>query len=197
MSSGDEEARFRVLFVCTANRCRSPMMEYLLRAKLDQEWLANAWRWQVRSAALQGEAGRRIERPVLSLLAERGIDASEFRSSILTHELTKDSDLILTATRAQRGRVVTVDASALTKTFTLTQFGYLLADSSPAKARTAIEAGYETIERAARARTMLLGRTNEDDLFDPIGKSNRVFKKCAARIDGAITQIVSALPQLE
>ena len=88
-----------ILFVCTANVCRSPVAEVIF-----SDWLARQavpGDWQVTSAgtwALSGQAASTYSREVL---AEQGLNIGEHRSRRVDHEMMQHSDLVLCMTRSQ------------------------------------------------------------------------------------------------
>ena len=88
-----------ILFVCTANVCRSPVAEVIF-----SDWLARQavpGDWQVTSAgtwALAGQAASTYSREVL---AEQGLNIGEHRSRRVDRELMEHSDLVLCMTRSQ------------------------------------------------------------------------------------------------
>ena len=90
-----------VLFVCTANICRSPMAAALLCARLQKE--RTDWRdWQIDSAgtwAMEGEMAAKNSRLVLS---ERGLDISAHRARTVTAEMLSGYQLILTMEPGQK-----------------------------------------------------------------------------------------------
>jgi protein-tyrosine-phosphatase len=90
-----------VLFVCTANICRSPMAEALLRARLQKE--RPDWQeWRVASAgtwAPDGEAAAKNSRLVM---AERGLDIGGHRARTVTREMLESYNLILTMEAGQK-----------------------------------------------------------------------------------------------
>jgi protein-tyrosine-phosphatase len=89
-----------ILFVCTANRIRSPLAEYLLRRRLANEPFTATWR--VDSAGVWAEP----DQPALSTArqagAELGVDLSEHRSQSVDDINLQKYDLILTMERSQR-----------------------------------------------------------------------------------------------
>lgn len=90
----------RVLFVCTANICRSPIAQGLLEKRLQEHGSGEAW--EVHSAGTWTEEGRRAHRTVQMLMKERGIDLSEHRTREVDGDLLAVSDLVLTMTPGQK-----------------------------------------------------------------------------------------------
>lgn len=90
-----------VLFVCTANICRSPMAAALLLARLQKE--RTDWQeWQINSAgtwALEGEMAAKNSRLVM---AERGLDISAHRAQTVTAKMLNRYKLILTMEPGQK-----------------------------------------------------------------------------------------------
>ncbi|GAB4148170.1 MAG: low molecular weight protein arginine phosphatase [Candidatus Promineifilaceae bacterium] len=83
-----------ILFVCTANICRSPVAEALLRQKLaahpdlDDSWtVSSAGTW-----ALVGSPPSLFSQ---QLLQDRGLDISQKRAQMVTRHLLQEADLIL------------------------------------------------------------------------------------------------------
>lgn len=81
-----------ILFVCTANICRSPVAEGLLRQRLQEDGL---YGWTVSSAGTWAQQRRAAASTSIELLAERGIDISNHRAREVTAELLAAADLIL------------------------------------------------------------------------------------------------------
>lgn len=81
-----------ILFVCTANICRSPVAEGLLRQRLEADGL---YSWRVSSAGTWAQLRRGAASTSIQLMAERGIDISGHRAREVTAEMLGDADLIL------------------------------------------------------------------------------------------------------
>jgi protein-tyrosine-phosphatase len=81
-----------ILFICTANICRSPAAEGLLRKRLQEDGLYD---WRVSSAGTWAQLRRGAASASITLMAGRGIDISSHRAREVTAELLADADLIL------------------------------------------------------------------------------------------------------
>ena len=90
-----------IVTVCTANICRSPMAEALLRHALQAE--AEPLRsCQVVSAGVAARKGERISPNSVEALAKVSLRVSDHRSQPLTPELASQADLILCMTESHR-----------------------------------------------------------------------------------------------
>jgi protein-tyrosine-phosphatase len=89
-----------ILFVCTANRIRSPLAEHLLRRRLAKDPMTASWR--VESAG----AWTSPDLPALTAArqagAELGVDLADHRSRRVEDLNLRTYDLILTMERGQR-----------------------------------------------------------------------------------------------
>lgn len=84
---------FRVIFVCTANICRSPMAEYCLKQLIQREGLAEQILSE--SAGTLAVDGMPITEKAAQVCAEHGLDASAHRSRHVNIHLLRDANLIL------------------------------------------------------------------------------------------------------
>ena len=90
----------RVLFVCTANICRSPAAEHLMRHMLSR--LGSEERVEVRSAGVMGLAGRPPDPMMTQLLRRRGIDMSAHRSRGVDPGEAREATAIIVMERRHR-----------------------------------------------------------------------------------------------
>jgi len=111
----NSEPCFKILFVCTANLCRSQLAEVRFR-----RYLVSGSVVAVRSAGTHAIEGATIPRwfaPVFEGTSSQALTARQATSAGLA-----DADLVLTMTRAQRADVVQILPRCVTYTYTLTQF---------------------------------------------------------------------------
>ncbi len=85
------EPKWRVLFVCTGNTCRSPLAVAALLDALGPD----VSRFEVRSAGTGARTGDPASPPSVAVAAAHGIDLSEHRSRQLTPELVRAADVVL------------------------------------------------------------------------------------------------------
>ncbi len=86
-----------VLFVCTANQCRSPMAEALLKDLAAQ--YGETDRWRIQSAGTWAEPGRAATSPAQTVMQRRNIDLTAHRSRPVDEQLLAESAVILVMTR--------------------------------------------------------------------------------------------------
>jgi protein-tyrosine-phosphatase len=85
-----------VMFVCTANLCRSPIAEVLFKQWLQQHTAPGSW--HVQSCGTWAQDGEPVALSVLPQLLAVGIDLSHHRTRTVTAELMAESDLVLCMT---------------------------------------------------------------------------------------------------
>ena len=89
-----------VLFVCTANRCRSPMAEALLKDKVQR--LGQAGEWRIGSAGTWTEPGQPALPLTQAVLSQRGLNVENHRSRPVDTGLMQSANLILVMTDNHR-----------------------------------------------------------------------------------------------
>jgi protein arginine phosphatase len=104
----------KVLFVCTGNTCRSPLAESLLRNM-------NLPGVEVKSAGTFASDGSEASTNTKMVLEEKGIPHNH-KSSMLSEELVKWADHILTMTEGHKTTVINLFPQAQVKVFTLKEF---------------------------------------------------------------------------
>lgn len=175
----------RILVVCTANMCRSPLAAAMLDRALDQRGVAA----DVRSAGLM-TGGRPMPADGLRVAREHGLDLTGHVSQELDLWTAERADLILTMTREQ-GRTILADAPELwSRTFTLISFrGWL-------GMRPAGGLGHQLgLIAGRRQRSEMLG-SGPDDVADPIGQRPAAWRRLADVLDEETTALADRLARL-
>lgn len=103
----------RILVVCTANRCRSPMAEGLLARRAAAADLPLI----IASAGTWADSGLRPTENAIAVMAERGIDIAKIRSTEITSDLVISAYLILAMTAGHREALETEFVAAKGKTW--------------------------------------------------------------------------------
>ncbi len=186
---------FRILVVCTANHCRSPMGQQLLRHSAAGRFGDGAW--QIESAGTDVPGAWPMHEHAASVLAGRLPRVQPHTSQPLSGRVIVDADLVLTASRRQRGFVVRAVPAAIGRTFTIRQFARLCDAVAPIPAETTDpgELGRRLVVEARLARSSLQPVPGEqEDLPDPIGGTLADFQVCADRLQDAIDRILRPLP---
>lgn len=170
---------FRVLFVCIGNVCRSPLGERLLAARVADRDI------EVTSAGVGALVGSTMSPEAAVHLEAYGGSADGFVSRQLTTVMVEESDLVLTATRAVRSRVLEDSPTALRRTFTVRELAALLdvvppQGDLPALVRTAAE---------QRSRAAL----DDYDIPDPYRRGAEANVLAAELMSTAVDRIAKGL----
>ena len=186
-------APVQVLMVCTGNICRSPMMERILRAAVEERGL----RVSVASAGTQAREGEPMQPFAAATLSDHGLDAGGFHATPLTEALITTADLVVAATREHRAHIVGLVPGAVRRTFTLLELARIASSAPPPPASdtaATVVRLRETVAWAAQMRGSVRRPTDgADDLDDPLGAPLEVYRQRAETITGAVGQIVPFL----
>lgn len=173
--------RFTILTICTANICRSPLMEILFRAKLDPD------RFEIASAGVRGWDAAPVDSMVVLELARLGHEASGHQSRTLDVHLIDQADLVLTAAREHRASVLAISPRALRKTFTLREFAALVEGIES-------DSLQDLVAEASRRRSTAPA---DVDVPDPYQREPEVHHQVADQIAEAVDVVVGRLSGLQ
>ena len=81
-----------ILVVCTANICRSPVVEVVLRDRLKSRGLAD---WTVASAGTWALDGYGASQHSVTIMAEKGLDLQAHQARTITEKMLAEADLVV------------------------------------------------------------------------------------------------------
>lgn len=178
----EPEPPIRFLIVCTANRCRSPMAEELLRARLRSVAAPTL----VSSAGTLAENGLPAMREALAVVG----GPAGHTSRHLTVELLEEADLVLCMTREHVRTVAMLLPGAFTRTFTVRELARRAGASGPRRPGEQLDAWLAWVA-TGRRMSDLVGYHDPDDITDPIGEPVELYQRCATDLDALLASIVS------
>ncbi|HEY2573265.1 MAG TPA: ribose 5-phosphate isomerase B, partial [Verrucomicrobiaceae bacterium] len=107
----------RVLFVCTGNTCRSPMAEALFR-----DIVRGRADYEVGSAGVGAYPGDAASPHTAEILAELGLNPSEFRSQPLTRELIGAATHVIGLSRSHLNAIESAFPESADKLYLISEF---------------------------------------------------------------------------
>lgn len=179
-----DPAGARILFVCTANRCRSPMAEVLARRRIGKE------RMVVASAGLL-PGGLPTPRNGIEVAGDAGLDLATHRSRQLHPAELPRWDVVLSMTREQTRELVALDPGLWPRVFTLPQFARWI-DAHP-PGRHADLRGWIELAAADRSRSEMIGSSSADDVEDPVDGPRRAWRRLIDRLERDLDTIADRL----
>jgi protein-tyrosine phosphatase len=181
--------QFRILVVCLGNVCRSPLAERVLRLRLRELLREGAEAVEVSSAGVVALVGAPMDQSAAAELRRLGGTTDGFVSRQLAAPMAEEADLVLTATRELRARVLEDAPRALKRTFTIPEFAALAGSDLLRDPRVSSAGGL--VRRAASWRGSVDVETY--DVPDPIGRPQQVHREVADMLDRDCTAIARAV----
>ena len=170
--------------LCTANQCRSPMAEALLRARLRAAGVDATV-----SSAGDLPGGVAASDGSVKAMAARGHDLGAHVSRTLEPELIDRADLVVAMARRHVRSAVAMDPSAFGRTFTLKELVRRAIDVGPRDPEQSFAAWLEQLH-AGRTATGLLGDDPTDDVADPIGGPAHLYVATADELERLVNAFV-------
>lgn len=176
-----------VLVLCTANLCRSPTAEILLRRQLADHGIDA----HVHSAG-RGPADHPSPAPALEAFGAVGIDLTNHRSRTLTLDMLADAELVIGMAREHVRDALAMDPDVWPRAFT---FKELVRRGETAGARRPGESLPAWLDRVGAGRSVqaMLGRAGTDDVADPIGGPVRGYRATVRELDGLAARLAGLL----
>ena len=133
--------------------------------------------------------GNRAAAHSVDLLAERGVDISGHRSTTMTAEALRASDLVLGMAREHVREAVVLVPAAFPKSYTLKE---LVRRGESLGPRHADEPIADYLERvhAGRSSRDLMGSSPADDIADPIGLPRSAYQRMVDELDPFLDRLV-------
>lgn len=167
-----------VLFVCTANICRSPSMELLARNALREGSGVS-----FASAGIHGLTDRPIDEVVAAALPKE-VDTSSFRSRPLTRGLLVGADLVVTAEAAHRRFILDDQPLLFRKVVTLGQATGVVRRAGPGLTRDDLPVSIASARGQAHPA---------DDVLDPYGQGLEAATAMVRRVQGLLNEMLPVL----
>ncbi len=165
-----------ILFVCTANICRSPTAELLARARFGE---ADAL---FRSAGLL-RSGREVPSDLVKVLGGRGIDAGAHRSHHVDADTLHAADLVLTMEGRHIQELAVDHGFALPKMLPLRE----------AAQRLRVPKAPEELRAELAQRDLSDYLSTRWDVDDPYKRGKRRYRKMVDEVDGLVAGVVGNL----
>jgi protein-tyrosine phosphatase len=179
-------ATSKILLLCSANQCRSPMAGALLTRWLAPTPQRVAVVAAVRSAGLLDEGLLQEGAPpppeAVSALASYGLDISEHRSHRVTAADLSGAELVLGMSRAHVRHAVVIAPEIWPRAFTLKELLRRGTETGPRRPGEPV-ADWLARVHEGRERAALLGDSPADDVADPIGGPPQAYTNTAALLN--------------
>lgn len=174
-----------VLFVCTANICRSPYMELAGRAMLGLDSSV-----ELSSAGTLGFIDKPMD-PTMATAFDHSPEVTPeqveaFRSRRLTRSHIDEADLVLTAESEHRQFILTEYPAAFRKVFSLGQFAGGVQRVGSALSGVDLVKTVATTSGVAQIRA---------DVADPYRRGRRAAAEAATQIDELLAVVMPALEE--
>lgn len=185
MTHGDDPRH--VVFVCTANQCRSPMAEGLLRRELVERGVTDV---AVSSAGLF-EDGMSATPDSVSAVRRYGVDLSHHRSRALSGDVVDSADLVLAMTGAHVAEVLALRPDAARRTFTLADLVDRAETVGPRPPGEPLPAYLSRLSHPGASGAS--GDSDGRDIPDPVGRGGEVYAATAAKLDALVGRLTALL----
>jgi protein-tyrosine phosphatase len=165
-----------VMFVCTANRARSPLAAALLRRELARI-SGRHLPVDIDSAGIHAQPGARVLAPMLEVARGYGVDLTSHRAKTFDHSMLGSHQLVLTMTEGQRSVLARLQPQQLTRTFTLKEWVRIN------EARSLdCDSLSQLVLATHRARAAVAAADEPEDIMDPVGLPSDQHELIAAEI---------------
>ena len=176
------DASFGVVFICTANRARSPTAEAFLLAQ-------RVPGVRVSSFGVLELGGAAALEPAVRAATHFGIDLSSHRAHPLEGGELADSDLVVGFEPAHVSAAIVDGRAPVERTFSLAELAGILSSLEP---RLEPDLSREEVRQLAHA-SRPVGFLSTPVVRDPLGASDQRFLEIAGEIGGHVRVIAEVL----
>ncbi len=173
---GDAPEPRRILFVCTANICRSPTAELLARSRFGEG------SHLFRSAGLM-EGGREVPSDLQSVLGQRDVASAAHRSNQIDSETLAAAELILTMEGKHVQEIGIQEPEALPKVIPLKE----------AAERLSVPATVDGFVQGLQSRDVTRYLSSRWDVDDPYKRGKRRYRKMVDEVEELVSTVIGNL----
>ena len=175
----------RVVVLCSANRCRSPLAEALLVREATVGQLPIV----VQSAGL-GAGGLPATPPTVEVAGRHALDLRSHASRTVDGGLLAGADLVLGMERLHVREAVLLEPSIWPRAFTLREIVRRAEAVAPRRPDEPLRAWLELLH-AGRNRMSMMGASDDDDVRDPTTDPTVDHETTAAELEDLMRRLVS------
>ncbi len=174
-----------VLFVCTANRCRSPMAEAILRRRMAERGVAG----QVSSAGFLAGGYPAMDEAIAAMAGD-GYDLSGHVSREVTTALLDETDLVVAMTRDQLIDLVMLAPNQWPRMYQIRDLVQRVESAGPPVPGQPFDDWLVSVG-SGRTRSGLLSGRLADDIADPVGGPVSGYHKTRVTLDDLVTRLAT------
>lgn len=174
----------KILVVCTANQCRSPLTAAVLGRRLAEHGVAA----EVDSAGLFGGA-LPVPADVATAASAYGLDLSDHRSRQVVAEDVRGADLVVGMERAHVRELVLLSPERWPATYTLRELVRRGAAVGACRPDQTLDGWLRDVNTGRRPAD-LLGASSDDDVADPMGGPPAAYDAMAAEVATLTAELV-------
>jgi len=178
---------FRLLLVCTANQCRSPMAEVMARSQLALAGVDA----EVASCGIM-EGGAPASPGAIRAMERRNLDLSAHQSHQMDSHTVEAANLIITMERRHITSVAELSLDAVRRSFTLGELAELAQVVGHRRPDTTFDRWIVEADSMRLPATVIAGGT-ATDIDDPMGGPRRAYRRTADQIDELLRTVFGSL----
>lgn len=176
----------RVLVVCSANQCRSPLAGALLVREVAFRGLPV----EVLTAGVSTTAGRPATSGTVEAAADLGIDLRSHASRPVDRDLLAGADLVIGMERLHVREAVVLEPAVWRRAFTLPDLVRRAEATGVRPAGEPLRTWLEFLS-AGRDRMALMGASTDDDVRDPTNDRSVDHRYTAELLDDLVRRLVT------